>query len=243
MYILNRLNRLHRNGISHQGYNSILKETKFTNAPSAIKQKFSKISIIYASNLNKSLYTKICRFPLRHPLIFATTLATMRAFVGDSVAQGVIEKKDRNSFNWFRLTLFTTFGFIYCGLAEYQLYCKLYPILFGRIKNGLIRSVVNTTFDLTVHSALCYFPIFYIFKGCVYERNISMNGVKQSLHQYFGVNFREDMINMWTVWAPTMFIMFSMVPIPYRVPWCSVVGIVWTVVLSYKRGQECVAVC
>merc|ERR1719464_2571326 len=91
---------------------------------------------------------------------------------------------------------------------------------------------------MIAHSTLFYFPIFYVFKGFVYEKNVSLEIIKRQLFQYFVVNFNEDVIALFKVWTPTMFFMFAAVPLQYRVSWISAVGVVWAIILSLKRGDE-----
>ena len=105
------------------------------------------------------------------------------------------------------------------------------------MKKGFMRNSFNTMADMTIHSPLFYFPIFYIFKGFVYEKSVSIKVIKQQLYQYFVINFKEDMIDLYKVWLPTIAFMFAAIPIQYRVPWISTIGILWAVILSLKRGE------
>ena len=129
-------------------------------------------------------------------------------------------------------------GFFYCGFVQYGIYNKLYPVIFNNMKKGFARNLANTAADMIVHSPLVYFPIFYIFKGFVYEKCVSVDVVKQQLYQYFVINFREDMIDLYKVWGPTIFLMFAVIPIQYRVPWISTIGILWAIIISLKRGEK-----
>lgn len=130
-----------------------------------------------------------------------------------------------------------TLGMIYCGMVQYGIYNKLYPVIFGRMKEGFNKNISRTMVDMVFHSTFFYFPIFYIFKGFVYERSISIDIIKQQLHQYFMINFKEDMIDLYKIWLPTIFLMFYVIPMQYRVPWISTIGIVWAILLSLKRGD------
>lgn len=129
-------------------------------------------------------------------------------------------------------------GFFYCGFVQYGVYNKLYPMLFKNMQQGFKRNVATTMTDMVCHSSLFYFPAFYIFKGFVYQRSVSMDVIKQQLHEYFVINFKEDMAHLYTVWLPTTFLMFAVIPIQYRVPWVSTIGILWATILSLKRGDD-----
>merc|ERR1712228_952180 len=109
--------------------------------------------------------------------------------------------RDKQSFNWSRFILFSAFGFFYGGFVQYGVYNKLYPVLFKAMKKGMLRNITTTMTDMIAHSTLFYFPIFYVFKGFVYERNVSLDIIKRQLHQYFFVNFNEDVIAFFKVWC------------------------------------------
>ena len=128
-------------------------------------------------------------------------------------------------------------GFSYLGATQYSVYNKLYPLLFDGIKHRMARNMAMTTADMTIHGPLVYFPVFYLFKGFVYEKSISMDVARQSMYQYFVINFREDMKAMYTVWCPAMFFMFTFLPIQYRVPFLLSIGLFWATMLSLKRGE------
>eukprot|EP01084_Bolivina_argentea_P065435 119272_1 len=218
------------NTIIQRKYETIIKPPQ---PPSAFQYQIYKLQ---QKNSN-TLFSRLTIWSARHPLILATSIATIKSGVCDWIAQCIIEKRDLDTFNWSRFALFGLFGFFYCGFVQYGIYNKLYPMLFKHMKKGFIRNFTNTITDMSIHSTLFYFPAFYIFKGFVYEGNISINIVKQQLYQYFGINFKADMIDLYKVWFPTIFLMFTVIPIQYRVPWISFVGSLWAVILSLKRGD------
>ena len=105
------------------------------------------------------------------------------------------------------------------------------------MKHGMFKNIMTTLTDMVAHSTFFYFPIFYVFKGFVYQRNVSLDIIKQQLHQYFAVNFNEDVSALFKLWTPAIFLMFAAVPIQHRISWISSVGIVWAIILSLKRGD------
>eukprot|EP01083_Nonionella_stella_P153993 495536_1 len=115
--------------------------------------------------------------------------------------------------------------------ASYTLHCN-------RITKFTVRTTTQTIVDMCCHSPVIYFPAFYIFKGCVYAKAVNMDVVKQSMHQYLFVNFKEDMRNYFIIWSPCIFLCFFAIPIRYRVPWINFCGIAWVVLLSVTRGEE-----
>eukprot|EP01084_Bolivina_argentea_P082154 148762_1 len=64
-----------------------------------------------------------------------------------------------------------------------------------------------------------------------------MDVIKDSLYQYFYKNFKDDMIALYKCWIPALAMMFSVVPMQYRLPFLSTVGLFWLVYLSLYRGE------
>eukprot|EP00483_Globobulimina_turgida_P012821 UN12845 len=190
-------------------YESIIKAPS---APSALNYQIYKLQQKRYGGIFSKI-TTLNTWSARHPLILATSVMTIRCGICDWLAQCVIEQRDWDTFNWSRFTLFSLFGFFYLGFAQYGVYNKLYPMLFGRMKKGMVQNVTSTMVDMMIHSPLLYFPAFYIFKGFVYENSVSMDVVKKQLYQYFVINFKDDMIDLFKIWTPTIFIMFAAIPI------------------------------
>ena len=98
------------NVFTNRNYETILQPPA---APSAFHYQKTKLQAL------QSNYSKLARINLwtaRHPLILATTLATIKSGTVDWMTQCGIEGRDRNSFNWSRWWLFVLFG-MYCGFV------------------------------------------------------------------------------------------------------------------------------
>merc|ERR1712129_310928 len=61
---------------------------------------------------------------------------------------------------------------------------------------------------------------------------------QRQLHEYFVLNFKEDMKALYAVWLPSIAFMFAAVPIQFHVPWISAVAVGWSVFLAIKRGDS-----
>ena len=162
--------------------------------------------------------------------------STIRYFAGD-VGQQSVEKQGSKHINWERALLFTSFGFFYAGIFSYGLYSKIYPMIFDRIKVPIHRAITQTVVDMSIHSPFVYFPAFYIFKAFVYEKRINVEMAKKALHQYFYVNFWDDMKHLYVIWTPSMFMAFFVIPTHLRLPWLNLCGIGWVALLSVTRGE------
>jgi hypothetical protein len=51
-------------------------------------------------------------------------------------------------------------------------------------------------------------------------------------------NMEEDLIALWKVWIPSMFINFGFMPMWGRIPWVASTSLIWTCILSAMRGAS-----
>lgn len=195
------------------------------------------VSCLFVNVLESSNYFKmhtVKGFLQKHPLLVSLVSNTAKAVVADVVAQKIIEKKKDLDFK--RVGVFGLFGLGYLGGWQYCVFNKAFvkceQIMTQTYKmTKLKQAAVLTTLDMGVHTPLMYYPTFYAIKG--YMQGISLN---QSMEIYKN-NFKADMVNICTLWIPVQIANFTFLPLYMRMPCITGVSFVWTMLLSFKRGN------
>ena len=190
--------------------------------------------------ITKSLISQINNRMKNYPLITATSIAVVKTGLADFMIQKYVENKRFNEINWKRNFCFAAFGFLYMGAALNQLYSKIYPHIFKVLLKLPQKRIpaAKFMFDSFIHSPFIYFPTFYCIKGMVFKESISSKVIYDSLHEYFCINFKSDMMNFYKLWIPAQMITFGVLPIHLQVPWVALISFIWTAYLSYSRGKE-----
>lgn len=104
-------------------------------------------------------------------------------------------------------------------------------------KQGMKETGAQVVIDQFLHHPLMYFPVFYATKEIV--TNPTNPDLKKAIiTDYFGTNFKEDMIALWKIWIPSTVINFAFMPLWGRIPWVASTSLIWTCVLSMMRGSD-----
>ena len=69
----------------------------------------------------------------KYPLIGGSLFASFKGITADIFVQTQIEKKQKSQYDLKRTIFFGLFGFFYCGMFQYALYAKTYPLLFPNV--------------------------------------------------------------------------------------------------------------
>ena len=96
----------------------------------------------------------------------------------------------------------------------------------------------QVAFDNFVHYTFLYFPVFYILKELIQEREGGLNPlslVTDGLSKY-KENFIEDNLAMWAIWIPCDIIIYA-IPIWMRLPSNHLISLCWCILLSFMRGK------
>lgn len=173
-------------------------------------------------------------FLRRHPLFVSLVGNTIKTASADIITQKYLE--NRKELDLQRLTVFTSFGFVYLGGWQYYLFNNLFVkceriMTLARLK-PISQSAILTFLDLGVHTPLMYYPSFYMIKG--YLGNQEFKNVAQTYNE----NIKNDMIAIWKVWFPVQMINFTFVPVYLRMPFITSVSFGWTIILSLMRGNN-----
>ena len=100
------------NRIIRRQYETILKAPE---APSAINYQMTKLQALRGSTIRGGLFSKLTSlnaWSVRHPLLLAIGISTVKSGVCDWLAQTGIERRNWDTFNWSRFTLFALFGML-----------------------------------------------------------------------------------------------------------------------------------
>jgi len=199
-----------------------------------------------AARSTTTLWSKIKKTPIQHPLLFGIVLSTFKTSLSDLLVQTVIEKKEK--IDWKRNAAFASFGCFYLGGVQYAIYVNGFQRLFPSAASFAAKSVreklkdpkgIRNLFgqvflDQAIHHPLMYFPAFYITKEVVMS---DKPDIMKVLSEYRS-NMSEDVWALWKVWVPSTFINFAFMPMHLRIPWVAGTSLIWTCILSAMRGGD-----
>ena len=170
------------------------------------------------------------------PIALATLTGGVRCVAGDEIAQRVVERRAQPD-RW-RTLAFATFGFGWCGIAQYAIYSKLIPAAARSItRAGLWKAGWPT--ELAIET-LCtnvalYYPVFYFVHASVRAKSLVPPG---QVYDKWRANILEDALSCASFWVPANAINFKFVPVSYRASYINFVGVVWLIILSRMRGND-----
>lgn len=171
----------------------------------------------------------------RRPVAFAILCTTTKAATCDVIAQRHVE--GRESLNLTRISVFASFGFVYCGAMQYYIYSVAYPwgvaCLSLRRGPGVLASLAV---DLVCHYPLIYFPTFYCIQDVVVALDQGRNVALAKACAVWWNNMKDDMAACCAFWLPMNAFNFYFMPIHLRVPFIASAGFGWLVILSAMRG-------
>ena len=138
---------------------------------------------------------------------------------------------------------------VFVGGAQYALYVPIFGRMFPgaadfaaksvkeKVKDGKgLAALFGQLFlDQFVVSPFIYFPAFYA------TREIVTNADKPDMNRAmtaYRKNMTEDLIALWKIWVPSMFLNFAFMPMWARIPWVTTTSLLWTCIISAMRGGE-----
>jgi len=201
-----------------------------------------------------SVEEEVVTFPERRPYITNLCIATMKGFLADAFVQmGELSNRKRAGFDWKRSVLFTLFGLLYAGVVEWIIYVDIFSFLCPnmlrfanepweqklRDRNGQYDVVKQIVFDNFIHYTFIYYPIFYGLKEIVQGPaglDISASTLCNGLKRY-RKNMLTDLSRIWMFSIPSDLLLFT-IPMWLRMPVNHALGFIWTMALSFFRGDE-----
>jgi hypothetical protein len=190
------------------------------------------------------MWSTLRMIPKAHPFIFGTLFTGFKNASCDILVQKVVEGAEE--INIRRTVVFGTFGMLFSGAWQYGLFVKIMPKVCPgaeafaakpireKLKDipGLKQLFVQNFVENGINNPILYFPIFYTIKEFVEGGPLS-DGIKK-----YKMNFKEDLIAIWSVWIPAQFINFAFCPMWMRVPYVACVSAFWTGYVSITRGKK-----
>jgi len=198
----------------------------------------------------EGLWGAITTFPKRKPFMTNILIATTKTAFADFLVQNAEGKNSIDTFDFKRSAVFTAFGFGYLGIAQWFIYVTVFTrvcphaVRFSNLsmadkmkdKLGQRDLVKQILLDNFVHYTFIYFPVFYTFKELIHSGSLSPETVKNACAKYWN-NSVVDNLAMWGLWIPMDVVIYA-VPVWLRLPLNHAVSAVWTVILSWLRGNE-----
>jgi len=213
------------------------------------------------------LYEEALTFPIRRPWATNLLIATSKTFCADLIVQvSSRSATGARRFDWRRSLLFTTFGFLYVGMAQWFFYISLFSRLCPEAMTFASESLavkltdtvgqedlaIQVIVDQFIISPFIYFPIFYILKEflhrCLEPRQM---GADDDPNKADKVKDNRPLVmramsnyggNFWVDNLLSLSIWLPadififMVPMVMRMPLDHAVAFVWTMILSVMRG-------
>ena len=163
------------------------------------------------------------------PYEAAFLTCAVKAFAADAVAQFRIEKVQ--SLKWKRAAAFVAYGGLYQGVAQYFIFNRVYPALFGH-GTDLATVAAEVAFDQLVTTPLLCLPVAYLVKAVVYQYPLHVG-----LKRYVADARRDLLWKYWGIWTPVTALVFSLVPEYLRIPVIASVSFFWLILLSNITGR------
>lgn len=167
-------------------------------------------------------------------------LAGAAGAAADAICQGLeghidSERAVSNNLDVRRNLAFAAFGGVYiggvCGRI-YGIYPRVAQRIFGARMTPRIEGAVSTFLDNFIHVPLLYIPSFYMCTGIL--RGERREDTIQTLRSSWG----ETVVSCWAFWIPSQYIIFSRVPVAWRVRAVASGDFVWNVMLSYIAHKK-----
>ena len=169
------------------------------------------------------------RYPIRTNIITGGLLAAG----SDLVCQTIIERGDKEPFNFRRHVAVLLFGALYNGgicSVVYPLYSRMLPRWFA--KTTWRQGLGSTLIDNGIHSPFFYIPAFFISTAVLqgYSLNESVNAMR--------IGYVESLKYTWGMWIPFQFLNFSVIPPSFRVLALSAGCFFYTCGLDYLSARS-----
>mmetsp|Transcript_2157 Transcript_2157/g.4801 ORF Transcript_2157/g.4801 Transcript_2157/m.4801 type:complete len:199 (+) Transcript_2157:69-665(+) len=166
------------------------------------------------------------RLLTRRPLLGNCATAGVLGFGGDVICQRYVEGAP--STDWRRCWTLTSFCAAYHGACCYYIYSTYDHVLPKAALSTLLRTGVSKALlDTCVHLPFLYVPAFYVYVGLLQQQQ-DLSGAIATLRQ----EWFETTTGCFVFWGPFDVMMFSVVPVHWRIPFMCSGCLVWNVYLS-----------
>ena len=166
----------------------------------------------------------------KRPYAVAFGSCAVKGVIADTISQRIVEGKQEQ--NWKRTAVFAFYGGWYCGWFQHALYNVGYARLFG-LDTSLKNALRKVAFDSAIHVPLVCFPVYYAYKGALYD-GIGMRG---GLERYSN-EWKMICSNYYMVWVPANLLVFTVVPVPLRIGFIACTSLGWLTVSSFLTHRH-----
>ncbi|KAL3701844.1 hypothetical protein R1sor_019866 [Riccia sorocarpa] len=156
-----------------------------------------------------------------HPLIAKSVTSALLNAVADSFCQVFVEKVA--SFDWKRFWSFVAIGLFLSGPGLHYWYGALPKII---TVPGLPGVLLRIALDQVVFTPLGMLSFFVIL--------LALENRQDEIRRKLEKDWAPTVFANWKVWIPFQIVNFSMVPAQLQVPAAGLLGMVWSVFISYK---------
>ena len=147
-----------------------------------------------------------------------------------AVADMLVQKATCTDFSAERFAMMSAWG-AYYGFVNFFVFRRISRVKYKTFR----RKIVGSTFlDTCIHLPCFFFPQFYVFQSLVYNKSLSLS---KSIARW-KENFADDFRNCLMVWVPLDLIMFAYIPLHLRTPFVASAGLIWPILMSFKRGSR-----
>ena len=166
----------------------------------------------------------------KRPYAVAFGSCAVKGVIADTISQRIVEGKQEQ--NWKRTAVFAFYGGWYCGWFQHALYNVGYARLFG-LDTSLKNALRKVAFDSAIHVPLVCFPVYYAYKGALYDGIGVQGGLKRYTQEW-------QMIcsNYYMVWVPANLLVFTVVPVPLRIGFIACTSLGWLTVSSFLTHRH-----
>ncbi len=168
----------------------------------------------------------------KRPFASQVAICGVKSVAADLLVQRYIEK--RKEIDYWRLGAWSTFGLLYCGVAQWFLYIKVMSKCFPAIEAARPLTVVGQMcMDNFLFTPLFYYPSFYLCSEVIQSPTPSLYSALKRYKQ----NAWEDNTSMWAVWIFADLGIYGFLPLHLRLPANHAISLAWTCWLSFRRGN------
>mmetsp|Transcript_18030 Transcript_18030/g.72244 ORF Transcript_18030/g.72244 Transcript_18030/m.72244 type:complete len:199 (-) Transcript_18030:236-832(-) len=162
-----------------------------------------------------------------NPWSTAFAVCTVKGAIADGLAQTVIEHHAVDEIDVKRNALFAFYGGWYCGWAQHFVYNIVYTRLFGTSTSAL-NAVRKVAFDSVVHVPFGVFPVYYAYKGLLYDGLGVVGGLRK-----YADEARDMIARYYMVWVPANLVTFTVVPTRFRITFIATTSLGWLTLSSF----------
>ena len=176
---------------------------------------------------------------------FSVVFGGLKNFAADYIIQTKFEQE--GSLNYRRMFVFTSFGLLYVGGAQYMIFNRILPRFLPGLLQGKLKPAAKAVmFDQVVHMPFLYLPCFYFIREIGKNPDAVLGNIKEKFYDeivrpaYASWKncFSADMLVEMSIFVPVQALNFTVIKPHFRVPFLTCFGFLWVMTLSYRRGSE-----